>query len=266
MKLYDLLLEVAKGPKAVILAGAPGAGKSTVVGDALKGKDLTILNIDDIYVPLLKQRGVSLDMKNHTPEERSTQAATMWDAKKEYEEKVSSAIANKENVVIDGTAASKKATLELVDGLKEAGYDVMMLYVYVSLEQSLARNEKRFEKSGGEDRSLPPAIVLSTWSSVTSNFDDYADYFGDRFVAVNNAGDEALTTKSVEDLLDKYVTPFAPKNTKPQTDAQKAAKAKRKAKDREKIANFMKQDNVQKFIEKSVSPEEAQRTLTQFLS
>jgi len=66
MKLYDLLLEVAKGPKAVILAGAPGAGKSTVVGDALKGKDLTILNIDDIYVPLLKQRGVSLDMKNHS--------------------------------------------------------------------------------------------------------------------------------------------------------------------------------------------------------
>ena len=43
----------------------------------LRGLDLggiKILNVDDIYVPLLKKANVTLDLKNATPEERSKQA------------------------------------------------------------------------------------------------------------------------------------------------------------------------------------------------
>jgi hypothetical protein len=46
-----------------------------------------------------------------------------------------------------------------------------MLYVYTDLERSLAQNQNRFEKSGGEARSLAPAIVMRTWKSVTQNLD-----------------------------------------------------------------------------------------------
>ena len=63
---------------------------------------------------------------------------------------------------------NKQKLLELKQ-LEEAGYDVMMLYVYTDLERSLKQNQNRFEKSGGEDRSLAPAIVMRTWKGVTDN-------------------------------------------------------------------------------------------------
>ena len=49
MKLYDILQEIQGKPKAIILAGAPGAGK----GYILRGLDLgglKILNVDDQYI------------------------------------------------------------------------------------------------------------------------------------------------------------------------------------------------------------------------
>ena len=70
IKLYDLLVEQIGIPKAIILAGAPGAGK----GYVLKGLNLNglkVLNIDNTYIEKLKQANVSLDLKNSSPEERS---------------------------------------------------------------------------------------------------------------------------------------------------------------------------------------------------
>ena len=71
ISLYSLLKEVSSRPKAVILAGAPGAGK----GFILRGLDLgglKIMNVDDIYVPLLKKL-ILPRFKKATPEERSEQ-------------------------------------------------------------------------------------------------------------------------------------------------------------------------------------------------
>ena len=56
----QLLREVQGNPKAIILAGAPGAGK----GFILKGLDLgglKVFNLDDTFVDLLKQANISLD-------------------------------------------------------------------------------------------------------------------------------------------------------------------------------------------------------------
>ena len=63
ISLVQLLKEAQGAPKAVILAGAPGAGKSSVVGDTLSGLGLTVLNIDDDFIKNLKDAGVSLDLK-----------------------------------------------------------------------------------------------------------------------------------------------------------------------------------------------------------
>jgi len=70
ISLVTLLKEATETPKAIILAGAPGAGK----GFVLKGLDLgglKVLNIDNIFINMLKQANVSLDLKNASPEERS---------------------------------------------------------------------------------------------------------------------------------------------------------------------------------------------------
>ena len=48
------MLEQLNGPKAIILAGAPGAGKGFILrGLNLEG--LKVLNVDNIYINLLKK-------------------------------------------------------------------------------------------------------------------------------------------------------------------------------------------------------------------
>ena len=264
MKLENLLKEVKGNPKAIILAGAPGAGK----GYVLKGLDLgnlKVMNVDNVYVDMLKQANVSLDLKNATPEERSKQAKAMAAANKEFKGKVEKTIEGKESFVLDGTAASYKKTKELKDELEEAGYDVFMLYVYTDLERSLKQNQDRFEKSGGKDRSLAPAIVFRTWLNVTKNFETYKDLFGNNFVSVaNTLEDEKL--EDLEAIKDKYLKPFAPKDTKPKSAARQRYSDKQKEKVDNELKKLLADDGVKDIIDNSVSGEEAQSKISQFLN
>mgnify|MGYP003631876596 FL=1 len=260
------LLREAKGnPKAIILAGAPGAGK----GYILKGLDLggmKVMNVDNIYINLLKQANVSLDLKNATPEERSQQAIQMAAANKEFKGDIAATIEGKESFVLDGTASSYNTTVKLKEELEEAGYDVFMLYVYTDLERSLSQNQSRFEKSGGEDRSLAPAIVMRTWKSVTQNLDKYVDLFGFNFVAVANTLDDIENISDLESIIKKYLTPFAPQNTLPKTPAQQKRSDDSKAKDAEELKAMLNSDFVYDVIKTSISKEEAQMRIEKFLN
>ena len=260
-----LLKEAKDNPKAIILAGAPGAGK----GYVLKGLDLggiKVMNVDDIYIGLLKKANVSLDLKNATPEERSEQAKQMAVANKEFKGNIAATIEGKESFILDGTAASYNSTVKLKSELEEAGYDVFMLYVYTDLERSLAQNQDRFEKSGGEDRSLAPAIVMRTWKSVTQNLDKYADLFGFNFVAVANTLDDIESISDLESIIKKYLTPFSPKDTIPKSPAQQKRSDDNKAKDAEELKAMLNSDFVYDVIKTSVSKEAAQTRIKQFLN
>ena len=260
--MYNLLLEVQGQPKALILAGAPGAGK----GYILRGLDLgglTTFNIDDTFMDLLKQSNVSLDLKNHTPEERSEAAKAMAvAAKKHKKELIPNAIANRESFILDGTAASQKTTLKLKGELEAAGYEVFMLYVYTDLERSLKQNQDRFEKSGGKDRSLAPAIVMSTWNSVTKNYEPYQQAFGNNFTSVANTG-EAMT--DLEQIMTKYLEPFRPQNTKPKTDKEKIRSRAKKEQTNKEIQDLLNSNHLQNIISSSVEKEEAQSKISNFL-
>ena len=263
ISLVQLLHEVESNPKAIILAGAPGAGK----GFVLKGLDLSglkILNIDDIFIDKLKQANVSLDLKKATPEERSEQAKAMAAANKEFKGDLENVIAGKQSFVLDGTAASYKKTAELKQQLDQAGYDVMMLYVYTDLERALKQNEKRFEKSGGKDRSLAPAIVMRTWKSVTDNIKPYFDLFEPNFIAVANTL-EGQRIEDIEKIIEKYLTPYKPTGTKEKTPAQIQKDKERKAKEQAEIQTMLDEDFIYDLLSYTMSRKEAQMRIAQFL-
>jgi len=265
ISLTRLLKEVQGNPKAIILAGAPGAGKGSILGD-LDLSGLKIFNLDDTILALAKAEKFSLNQKDTDAENRSAFMKAMAAAtKKLKQEQIPSAIANKDSFILDGTAASAKQTQLLVDQLKEAGYDVMMLYVYTHLETSLKRNEKRFEKSGGEDRSLMPSAVYRTWIDVSKNFETYQQMFGNNFVSVANTGDDE-TMKDVEQILKTYIKPFRPTDTKPKTDKEIARSKKQSEELNKEIQDFLNSDKVQNIIDNSVSKEEAQSKITSFIN
>jgi len=257
-----LLSEIEDKPKAVILAGAPGAGK----GYVLKGLDLgdlKVLNVDNTFIGMLKKANVTLDLKNATPEERSEQAKAMAAANKEFKGEVQATIEGKESFILDGTAASYNKTAELKQQLEEAGYSVFMLYVYTDLERSLSQNQDRYTKSGGEDRSLAPAIVMRTWKSVTDNLPKYADLFGNNFVAVANTLDDRM--KDIDKIIDKYLKPFTPTGTKPKTPAQIEKSKIQNAQDKKEIQAMLDDNFVYDVIEYTMSKDEAQTRIAQFL-
>lgn len=264
ISLVQLLNEAENSPKAVILAGAPGAGKSSIVGDIISGLGLKVLNIDDHFIKNLKDAGVSLDLKKGGPEERSKAAIAMQAAQKSYSSELEQEIKKRGNIVIDGTAASYKKTEQLKETLENAGYKVLMVYVYSSLEKSLRKNEDRFERSKGEDRSLMPFIVMQTWAGVTKNFLPYLELFGKNFIATTK-DKNLVDADSLEDIIKKYIEPYTPKDTKPKTPAQQASSDKRKAKMEQDIKDLMSKEKVEQHIKHIVSTEEAQSKLKSFL-
>jgi adenylate kinase family enzyme len=277
IKLENLLREVTNAagvnagatgglnnPKAIILAGAPGAGKGYVL-KGLNISNLQVLNVDNAYIQKLKDANVSLDLKNATPDERSKQAIAMADANKEFKGSVQKTIEAKQSFILDGTAGSYKQTAALKEELIKAGYEVFMLYVYTDLQRSLMQNQDRFERSSGEDRSLAPAIVLKTWNSVTQNYNPYRELFGDNFVSVaNTLKDEKLT--NLDDITDKYLTPYEPQNKKPKTAARQRYADKQKEKTTKEINSLLSNDGVRDIIDNSISKEEAQIEIGKFLN
>jgi len=264
IKLVDLLLEIQGKPKAILLAGAPGSGK----GSVLRGLDLSGLktfNLDDTILALSKQDGFTLDQKTADAEDRSKFMKAMAQATKKLKsEQIPQAIANKESFVLDGTSASKNQTIKLANQLEQAGYDILMLYVYTDLETSLKRNQERFAKSGGEDRSLAPGAVMSTWNSVTKNFDTYKEMFGNDFISVANTG-ESEVMKNIENILQTYIEPFKVKDGKPKTDKELVRSRAQKEKLNQEIQAILQSDQVQNIINSSVSKEEAQSKINTFL-
>lgn len=264
ISLMQLLKEVQGRPVAILLAGAPGAGKGSVLRD-LDLSGLKTLNLDDTIAALSKTDGFTLNQKAADAEDRSKFMRAMAQATKKLKgEQIPQTIAKGESFILDGTSASKNQTIKLVNELKEAGYEVMMLYVYTDLETSLKRNQERFEKSGGEDRSLLPGAVLGTWKSVTQNFKDYQNLFGDNFVSVANTGDSE-TMKDIENILKTYVDPFKVKDGRQKTEKELARSKAQKAKLNQDIQDILQSDQIQNIINSSVSKEEAQSKINAFI-
>jgi hypothetical protein len=72
--------------------------------------------------------------------------------------------------------------------------------------------------------------------------------------------------QDIDKIINKYLKPFTPQGTKPKTPAQQKKSDERKSQDKAEIQAMLSDDFIYDVIEYTMSKEEAQMRLKQFLS
>lgn len=218
ISLVQLLKEVQSQPKAILMAGPAGAGKSYTLNQ-LGLQNFTTINVDDDFEALLQKELGKSDFASMSPEELSIAAKMMGKARATTREKEILATTNLNNIVIDGTGASYKVIAKKKEELENMGYNVFMVLIYVSPMTSLTRNAQR-------GRSLPTSAVLKSWANVINNIDSYRQLFRNNIVVINN--DPANANKSFNPLEIQKMFPM-PKGKEKTPEEIAKAKAEKEA-------------------------------------
>ena len=180
IKLLELLKEVmAPKDKMIIMAGAAGSGKSTLIskiesatpGFEIINPDKYVEDKDSPMYNNLMQSSMQVDDKD-VPDALANHKSFIWDT-----------TASNANKLFGGLYKRKE-----VPGLlnQHPDYDVMMIMVYAHPIVSFLRNFKR-------ERRVPRIGVISTWNSVYGNIDTYKSKLGDNFVMYQAPDDEYQT-------------------------------------------------------------------------
>lgn len=163
MKLSDIILERKNAPKAVIMAGGAGAGKSYLLNQLELG-GLEVFNPDK-YV----------EDPNHPYYNKLSPASN------QVSKDVDNASDNKTSFIWDTTASGKRFEKQL-DDLLAKKYDVYMVMVYTHPMISYISNFSR-------NRNIPATAVFSTWRNVYQKIDEYNKLLkGNLSIFINDRG------------------------------------------------------------------------------
>lgn len=216
ISLVQLLKEVQNQPKAILMAGPAGAGKSYTLNQ-LGLQNFTTINVDDDFEALLQKELGKSDFASMSPEELSIAAKMMGKARATTREKEMLATTNLNNIVIDGTGASYKVIAKKKEELENMGYDVFMVLIYVSPMTSLIRNAQR-------GRSLPTSAVLKSWAGVVNNIEPYKQLFGNNIVVINNDPADANKSFDSEEIQKMFPMPKGKEKSPEELAKSKAEK------------------------------------------
>lgn len=163
IKLLDLLKEAKTGSKAIIMGGAAGAGKSTFV--------------NQIRPDLQKAGWEELNADKYVEDKDSPMYKNLTRASMKIDkEDLPNAIQTSQNFLYDTTATN----VGRISGIKDSGYDIMMIMVYTHPIVSFLRNFSR-------ERKIPTIGVLTSWNNVYKTIDEYKKMFGDQYYLVQTA-------------------------------------------------------------------------------
>lgn len=174
-------------PTAILMAGLPASGKSTLV-DGLDQSDYVVVNADDFKEDLEGYNGSNAALFHR---ESAYIADLLFD----------SAVDRKQNIILDGTLKTSGAlddggALGKIRDLKAAGYDVDVRFVDVDVETAVDRSVMRFvtrEKNSGDGRYVPPSFIRETGYKPRETYERAkATGLIDRWMKVDNRGDDAV--------------------------------------------------------------------------
>ena len=177
MRINELISTIDEGLfdqnifKAVFMAGAPGAGKSTIANKLFGGTGLRSLNVDTFW-QFYKTVG------------REGNYEKFWQLYKNQEKNY---LDGRLGLLIDGTARNPETMANVKSHLESLGYDCAMVFVNTSLETSLARTVQRADTPGKDQgRTVDAEFVTSTWQQVQNGLGKLQGTFGQQFYIIDN--------------------------------------------------------------------------------
>lgn len=157
--------------KAVFMAGAPGAGKSTVSNQLFAGSGLKELNVDKFWT-LYQRKGLSADYDQ------------FW---QKYKKEDDIAQRGRLGLIINGTAKNPAIIEEIKKTLESRGYETVMVFVNVTLETSIERAERRAQLPGPDfGRAIDQEFIETTYNRIQQGVEKLKILFGNNFFAVDN--------------------------------------------------------------------------------
>ena len=180
IKLIQLLREVTNSPKAIIMAGGAGSGKTTFTNNIksdLKKNNWNIFNPDN-YIEGKKSFPDDFTYisgpKKGQKRDINLSNASLYIKNTE----IPNSIANKQNFLYDTTAADVQGILDIVNS-PEYKNNVKMVMLYAHPIVSFLRNFKRTE------RMVPAVGVITSWNSVYKTINQYSNALGNNFYLVS---------------------------------------------------------------------------------
>lgn len=139
------------------MAGGAGAGKSTFV--------------KQIRPDLKKNGWIELNADKYVEDQDSPMYNNLAKASIQIDKvDLPNTIKSGQNFLYDTTATN----VQRIEGIKDYGYDTMMIMIYTNPIVSFLRNFKR-------ERKVPTVGVLSSWNNIYKNISTYKSMFGNDF-------------------------------------------------------------------------------------
>jgi len=160
--------EITNQPKAILTMGLPASGKSYTIKKHYSDfqENAVLIDPDEI-----KKTHPDYDPKNVQP-------IHSW-SKKIAKQKMLRAIANEENMIIDGTGTNSEKMVKWIKDLQAQGYTTEIVYVKVSMKTSLKRNRQR-------ERFVPEEIIREKAEFISTSFDILSSIADEITVIDNN--------------------------------------------------------------------------------
>jgi len=173
-----LLNEIAFPPvsfKALILAGPPASGKSSLYDMIAVPANHGYLNTDNMRHSETRRLGLEGDVNKH-------EQHIFNNIKNEVERFLFSHVINGNPIIFETTADAKNNFERRVTLLQSLGYDVALVYTHVDEETSQQLAKKRTEI---EPRSLDPQFISSVYEDMPTRLAEIAKVFGsDNFLYI----------------------------------------------------------------------------------
>jgi adenylate kinase family enzyme len=181
MRVFELFQTVPEGVndphifKAVFMAGAPGAGKSTIANKLFGGTGLKSLNVDTFW---------QLHSQTYNTAGRRDDYERFWELYKNQEKNF---LDGRLGLLIDGTARNPEKMADVKTKLESMGYDCAMIFVNTSLEVALQRTVNRAGTPGKDQgRVVDDKFVTQTWQQVQNGLGKLQGTFGQQFYIIDN--------------------------------------------------------------------------------